>query len=105
MRLPAAIPAVLGVALALACNAVPAREPTGAELAGRLGCCACHALHGRGGKLAPPLDGIGSRLSRQDLQVMLTYPRRLHPGARMPSYAYLPPAAREALADFLQTRK
>ena len=97
--------AVLGLALASSCHGGPAREPTGADLTRRLGCFACHALEDRGGKIAAPLDGSGSRFSRQDLHVLLTYPRRWHPGAKMPSYAYLPAAEREALADFLQTLK
>ena len=105
MRRLAAILAVGGLGLALACSVGPARQPPGAELASRLGCFACHALNGRGGKLAAPLDGLGRRLSRPDLEVMLTFPRRLHPGAKMPSYAYLPPPEREALADYLQSLK
>ena len=55
------IPAALGLALAclLACpgSRAQAQGPQGAELAGRLGCLACHALNGSGGKLAAPLEG------------------------------------------------
>jgi mono/diheme cytochrome c family protein len=104
MRLTTALVACLGLTLAGSSGA-PAQSATGAELAGRLGCFACHALHGRGGRLAAALDGAGRRLSRPELEVILTYPRRLYPEARMPSYEYLPPAERQALADFLETLK
>jgi hypothetical protein len=73
------------------------------DLARRLGCFACHALNGGGGNLAAPLDGVGTRLSPQKLQIALTYPRQLHPGAKMPSYAYLPPAEQEALVNYMES--
>ena len=103
MRLPAA----LGLALAflLACHGSRAQTQgfQGAELAGRLGCLACHALNGPGGKLAAPLDGVGTRLNAAELAQAIAYPRQRHPRAKMPSYAYLPPMEQAALVDFLQT--
>jgi hypothetical protein len=105
LRRAAALMAFLGLLLAGSCSGSPAQTPEGAALAERLGCFACHALQGRAGGIAVRLDGIGGRLSRQELDLMLTYPRRLHLGARMPSYEYLPPAERQALADFLQKIK
>ena len=57
------------------------------------------------GHPAASLEGVGSRLSREQLQVALTQPRRLHPGAKMPSYAYLPDGERQALLDFLTNLK
>jgi mono/diheme cytochrome c family protein len=79
-----------------------ARELPAPELAARLGCFACHALQGRGGKLAVPLDGVGASLTPAQLAQVLTQPRQIHPGAKMPSYAYLPEAERQALVDFLR---
>ena len=73
------------------------------DLARRLGCFACHAAGP--GHPAASLDGVGSRLSREQLQVALTQPRRLHPGAKMPSYAYLPEAERQELLNFLASLK
>ncbi|MGA8571758.1 MAG: c-type cytochrome [Desulfobaccales bacterium] len=78
-------------------------EGAGEELAGRLGCFACHKKGP--GRLAPSLDGVGSRLTREQLQVVLVQSRRLHPGAKMPSYAYLPGGERLALLDFLESLK
>ena len=60
---------------------------------------------GTGANLAAPLDGIGVRLSPPQLQKALTYPRQLHPLAKMPSYAYLPPAEQEALVKYLEGLK
>ena len=103
------IPVSMGLALAflLACPGSRAQTqgPQGAELAGRLGCLACHALNGQGGKLALPLDGVGARLTPRELRVALTYPRQRHPGAKMPSYAYLPPLEQEALVKYLEGLK
>ena len=79
--------------------------PQGAELAGRLGCLACHAFNGPGGKLAAPLDGVGARLTAGELAIAIAYPRQRHPGAKMPSYAYLPPTEQAALVNFLESLK
>ena len=104
------MPATLGLALAFllaACTGSRAQAsgPQGAELAGRLGCLACHALNGLGGKLAAPLNGVGARLTAGELAIAIAYPRQRHPRAKMPSYAYLPPMEQAALVEFLQTLK
>jgi cytochrome c2 len=103
------LPLTLGLALAvlLACpfSRAQTQAPPGAELAERLGCLACHALNGHGGRLAAPLDGIGARLTPRELAQALAYPRQRHPGSKMPSYAYLPPSEQQALVDYLKTLK
>jgi cytochrome c oxidase subunit 2 len=95
----------LGLLLSFPLLSAPGQELAGADLARRLGCWACHSLHGRGGDQGLPLDGVGARLSREEFEKMLTRPRLLRPGARMPSYAYLPPQERQALVDFLTELK
>jgi hypothetical protein len=99
----------MGLALAflLACpwSRAPAQGPQGVELAGRLGCLACHALKGQGGKLAAPLDGLGARLTPRELGIAIAYPRQRHPRAKMPSYAYLPPMEQAVLVKFLENVK
>jgi len=80
-------------------------EPQAVKLAQGLGCFACHSLKGQGGDRAAPLDGIGARRPPSELRTAITFPRRLHPGAKMPSYAYLPPREQEALATFMETLK
>ena len=105
MRLPAAMGLALALLLACPGSAAQAQGPQGADLAGRLGCLACHALNGPGGKLAAPLDGVGARLTAGELAIAIAYPRQRHPRAHMPSYAYLPPMEQAALVEFLQTLK
>jgi hypothetical protein len=99
----------MGLALAffLVCpgSRAQAQGFQGAELAGRLGCLACHALNVPGDKLAASLDGVGARLTAGELAIAIAYPRQRHPRAKMPSYAYLPPMEQAALVDFLQTLK
>jgi mono/diheme cytochrome c family protein len=100
----------VGLALALLLAASPGRPAQaqgsrGAELAGPLGCLACHALNGSGGKLAAPLDGVGARLTAAELAQAIAYPRQRHPRANMPSYAYLPAVEQAALVAFLQSLK
>ena len=103
MRLTATLVAALGLILACGLSAAPAQEAPAPDLARRLGCFACH---GQGRDYpAHSLEGVGSRLSRAQLQVALAQPRKLHPGAKMPSYAYLPSAERQALVDFLGSLK
>jgi mono/diheme cytochrome c family protein len=103
------MPATIGVALAflLACpgSGVQAQGPQGADLAGRLGCLACHSLQGRGGQFAAPLDGVGARLTPRELAVAVAFPRQRHPLAKMPSYAYLPPVEQAALVKYLESLK
>jgi len=97
----------LGLALAFVLAACPGSQAQtqGAELAGRLGCLACHTPNGQGDKPAAPLTGVGSRLTAGELALSIAYPRQRHPRAKMPSYAYLPPAEQAALVEFLQTLK
>jgi mono/diheme cytochrome c family protein len=82
-----------------------AQEQQIPDLAKRLGCFACHVLRGEGGTLAVALDGVGNRLSPQNLLTALRYPRQLHAGAKMPSYAYLPAAEQEALVKYMESLK
>jgi mono/diheme cytochrome c family protein len=105
LRIPIAMGLALAVLLVCPGSRAQAQGPQGAELAGRLGCMACHTLNGPGGKLAAPLEGVGARLTAGELAQAIAYPRQRHPGARMPSYAYLPPMEQAALVEFLQTLK
>ena len=97
--------AVAALGLLAACTLAPAQEPWTPDLARGLGCFACHSLAGRGGKTAASLDRVATRLAPAQLQTILTHPRQLHAGAKMPSYAYLPAGERQALVDFLQSLK
>jgi mono/diheme cytochrome c family protein len=103
VKFPATLVAALGLILACGLSAAPAQEAAVPDLARRLGCFACH---GQGRNYpAHSLDGVGARLSRGQLQVALAQPRKLHPGAKMPSYAYLTATERQTLVDFLANLK
>jgi cbb3-type cytochrome oxidase cytochrome c subunit len=103
VKFPATLVAAWGLILACGLSAAPAQEAAAPDLARRLGCFACH---GQGRDYpAKSLEGVGARLSRAQLRVALAQPRKLHPGAKMPSYAYLPVAERQALVDFLANLK
>lgn len=105
MKISVAMGLALACLLAGAGSRAQAQGPLGFDLAGRLGCLACHSLKGQGGRLATPLDGVGGRLTTRELAIALAYPRQRHPRAQMPSYAYLPPAEQAILVKFLETLK
>ncbi|MEW6386944.1 MAG: cytochrome c [Thermodesulfobacteriota bacterium] len=93
---------IAGLGLLLAVNPAWARKPhPGAELAGRLGCFACHSLAGRGGTTASGLDGLGSQLLPDQIEKILLQPRMHNPQARMPSYPQLRPHELQSLINYL----
>lgn len=72
----------------------------GATLFQAKGCFACHRLHGTGGLVGPELTHIGSRLTYETIEQILTDPRSVNPKATMPT----PPLSheeREELGHFL----
>ncbi|MBM4273920.1 MAG: cytochrome c [Deltaproteobacteria bacterium] len=87
------------------CSPPSKPEFSGPELVRRLGCLACHGLGDSVPQGASWLDGKGSKLTRQELEVSLTHPRRRHPGAKMPSYAYVRQGELEALVRYLESLK
>jgi Cytochrome c len=45
------------------------------------GCLGCHSLHGQGGAIAPHFDGVGTRLSRDDIRESILLPNaKIAPG-------------------------
>jgi cytochrome bd-type quinol oxidase subunit 1 len=63
------------------------------------GCLDCHQLGGQGGDFGPPLDGVGTRQSDEQLRQFL-----LNPPPAM-QFLHLTAAEAEALAAFLATQK
>lgn len=82
---------------ALASNAVSA----GREVFRRQGCLRCHALGGEGGRPAPDLNRVGSRMQPDQIRKMITDPRSIRPDSRMPRYTGLSEAELEALVAYL----
>ena len=67
-------------------------------------CVACHSLRGKGGVVGPALDGVGLRLTTDELQQWLEDPPAFKPGARMPKLP-LEPQQIDELARFLGEQK
>jgi mono/diheme cytochrome c family protein len=94
---------LLAAAWSLAATALAQPDPE--ALARRLlnsqGCKACHRLDGEGASFAPPLDTVGSRLSREQLRSKLANPERLHAGSRIADFSHLQRDEIDALTLFL----
>ncbi len=93
-------------------EAQQAPAAAGNEIFTASGCGACHTVRGvtENGKVGPDLTHVASRKTigagtlqntRDNLIAWLTAPEHVKPGARMPSYATLPAADRDAIADYL----
>ena len=74
-------------------------------------CQMCHAIAGKGSK-ANPLDGVGGKLSADDIKQWITHPKEAAAKAKstkkppMPSkYAGLPAADLDALVAYMQSLK
>ena len=99
----------LGAAPALASD--DAQIKRGAEVYAAQKCQMCHAIAGKGNK-TNPLDGVGTKLSPEDIKQWITHPAEMTAKAKstkkppMPAkYAALPPADVDALVAYLQSLK
>ena len=73
---------------------------TGIAVYERLGCPACHSLGGQGNP-SHPLDGVGRRLSRDDIRTWIVAPQRMKPGVRKPAYDRVPRDDVDAVVELL----
>jgi mono/diheme cytochrome c family protein len=74
-------------------------------------CQMCHSIAGKGGK-QNPLDGVGAKLSAEDIKSWITNPAEMTAKTKstkkppMPAkYAKLPPADIDALVAYMQSLK
>jgi mono/diheme cytochrome c family protein len=110
---------VLATALALALCAAPsavaaqdaAKIKRGAEVFAAQKCSVCHAIAGKGGK-SSPLDGVGSKLSADDIKRWITHPEEMTAKTKstkkppMPAkWANLPAADLDALVAYMASLK
>ncbi len=70
-----------------------------------LGCKGCHQFNGEGGSLAPQLDTIGSRKSREQIRVHLEAQAKTKKTDFMPSYNTTSRRELELLSDFLYSHQ
>jgi nitric oxide reductase subunit C len=85
-------------------RAVALGASPGALLYQEKGCFGCHRIYETGGPSGPELTHVGSRLSRETIERVLTDPRSVNPQGTMPP-TVLSHEEREALADFLAKLK
>jgi len=76
----------------------------GASLFQEKGCFACHRIYETGGQLGPELTHVGSRLSHETIEKVLTDPRSVNPQATMPPIS-LSHEERDELSAFLAKMK
>ena len=88
-----------------------AKVARGAEVYGAQKCQVCHSIAGKGGK-ANPLDGVGAKLSADDLREWITHPTEMSAKTKstkkppMPAkWASLPAADLDALVAYMQSLK
>ena len=65
------------------------------------GCKGCHSLDGMGGTFGPVLDGVGNRLTWEQLKQKLVYPKKSKPTSVMPDYRHLSTSELQLLTDYL----
>lgn len=76
-------------------------EAEARRLINALGCKGCHSLEGDGGNLAPALDQIGSRMSRDQISQHMAAHSREEQKGFMPSYNTTPSTELKLISDFL----
>jgi mono/diheme cytochrome c family protein len=67
-----------------------------------LGCAGCHSIAGEGSPRSP-LDGVGARLSAEEIRLWIVDPQAARPGIRKPAFDDVPDPDVEALVVYLQT--
>jgi mono/diheme cytochrome c family protein len=101
----------LGSAVAASAGQDAAAIKRGQEVYTAQKCQVCHSIAGKGGK-ASPLDGVGTKLSAEDIRQWITHPKEAAAKAKstkkppMPAkYASLPAADLDALVAYMQSLK
>ena len=104
-----AIALLCPVALAAAQDAEQVKKGEGVYAAQK--CSVCHSIAGKGNK-ANPLDGVGAKLSAEDIKAWITHPTEAAAKAKstkkppMPAkYGSLPAADLDALVAYMQSLK
>jgi mono/diheme cytochrome c family protein len=78
------------------------RVKRGAEVYRAQKCQACHSIAGVGNKRYP-LDGVGTKLTEEDIRKWIVAPREMNPKVRKRAYDKLPKADLDALVAYLKS--
>lgn len=76
----------------------------GFQIMKRNGCLACHRVDNFGGDIAPKLNGVSSRRSREELFKWIQSPQSLKPATSMPNF-HLEDDAIQKIISYLETKK
>ena len=63
-------------------------------------CWMCHAIAGKGNK-KNPLDGVGSKLTREEIRKWIVSPREMNPDSKMKAYEDLSAEDLDILVNYL----
>lgn len=95
---------VVGLVLGLTATPAMAQAEKGKEVYAANKCQMCHMIDGVGSKRAP-LDGVGSKLSKDDIRKWILTPAEMNPKVKKPNFAKIAAADLDALVDYLATLK
>ena len=103
----------VGTALGQARAELQRRDQTkvdqGASVYAREGCAKCHFLAGKGGNSSHPLDGVGTKLSVEQIRAVLLTPQargaNQKPAKGMPAYGKLSRTDFDALVAYVSSLK
>jgi len=79
-----------------------ARVTRGAEVYREQKCQACHSIAGVGNRRYP-LDGVGTKLTEEEIRKWIVAPREMNPKVSKRAYDKLPKGDLEALVAYLKT--
>jgi len=102
LKIAAAAVLLLGSAtLGLASGA----QLRGPELVNANGCKGCHIIGEDGGNLGPSLNGVGARLTSEEIRGQLLNPKASNPASIMPAFTDLAQEDLDALVEYLSGLK
>lgn len=81
-----------------------AKVTKGKEVFAAQKCSMCHAIEGKGNKNAP-LDGVGSKLSADDIKKWIVSPKEMKADSKMKAYPSLAAEDLDALVTYLSSLK
>lgn len=81
-----------------------AQVEQGQKVYRELRCQTCHSIAGVGNR-RNPLDGVGSRLTEEQIRTWIVAPKEMKPDVRKPAYPKLAKERLEALVAYLASLK
>lgn len=91
----------IGLLVPVFCSADEPDVEQGKRVYERERCAMCHSIAGKGNR-RNPLDGAGSRLSREEIRKWIVAPQEIKPGVKKKAYK-LSPADLDALIDYIRS--